>query len=331
MENREENLQKIWQALRAGKRFFIAGHLNPDGDSLGCTLAMTSLLERLGKTVYAYAAPAIGNDLQFLPGLSKIHVGILPEKPDFDTVVLLECSDRQRGGDLESILTQAETLINIDHHLVSDDYGDINHIDSKASSTAEIIFQLFEQSSPDNVLPTPDEATCLYTGLVTDTGRFVHSNTTAEALRVGSALVALGADVDKINQVIYFTKSYIELKLLGRALEKMEMRFDNKYSQIILTRRDFETFGATPAQTQGIVSQPTMIPGVEVSALIKEESDKISVNLRSRAAVDVSRIAQTFGGGGHARASGFKVTGKTVNEVADALAEVVYDVVKKLD
>ena len=330
MENSVETLQAIWKALHAGKKFFIAGHLNPDGDSLGCTLTMTSLLERLGKTVYAYAAPAVGNDLKFLPGLEKIHVGVLPEHPDFDTVLLLECSDRKRGGDLESVLTQAKTLINIDHHLVSDAYGNVNHIDSAASSTAEIIFQLFEASGEANLLPTPSEATCLYTGLVTDTGRFVHSNTTAEALRVGSALVALGADVNQINQVIYFTKSYIELKLLGRALEKMEMRFDNKYSQIILTRRDFEAFGATPAQTQGIVSQPTMIPGVEVSALIKEEPDKVSVNLRSRGGVDVSRIAQTFGGGGHARASGFKVTGKSADEVADALAQVVYDVVKNI-
>ncbi len=330
MENREESLRAVWKALRAGNKFFIAGHLNPDGDSLGCTLALTSLLERLGKTVYAYAAPAIGNDLKFLPGLEKVHVGILPEKPDFDTAILLECSDRQRGGDLESVLSQVNTLINIDHHLVSDDYGDVNHIDSSASSTAEIIFQLFEESGDEPVLPTQAEATCLYTGLVTDTGRFVHSNTTAEALRVASALVALGADVNQINQVIYFTKSYIELKLLGRALEKMEMRFDNKYSQIILTHRDFESFGATPAQTQGIVSQPTMIPGVEVSALIKEEADKVSVNLRSRGAADVSRIAQTFGGGGHARAAGFKVIGKSVNEVADALATVVQDVVKEL-
>lgn len=330
MENSVETLQAIWRALKAGKRFFIAGHLNPDGDSLGCTLAMTSLLERLGKTVYAYAAPAVGNDLKFLPGLEKIHVGVLPENPDFDTVLLLECSDRKRGGDLESVLTQAKTLISIDHHLVSDAYGNVNYIDSQASSTAEIIFQLFEASGEDHLLPTPDEATCLYTGLVTDTGRFVHSNTTAEALRVGSALIALGANVDKINQVIYFTKSYIELKLLGRALEKMEMRFDNKYSQIILTQRDFDAFGATPAQTQGIVSQPTMIPGVEVSALIKEESDKISVNLRSRGGVDVSRLAQTFGGGGHARASGFKVTGKSIDEVADDLAKAVYDVVKNI-
>ena len=329
MTNREDNFQAIWKAINAGKKFFIAGHLNPDGDSLGCTLAMTALLERLGKTVYAYAAPAIGNDLKFLPGLDKVHVGELPQKPDFDTVILLECSDRKRGGDLDYILDAAKTLVNIDHHLVSDAYGHVNHIDSGASSTAEIIFQLYE-ASEEGILPTPAEATCLYTGVVTDTGRFVHTNTTAEALRVASALVALGADVQKINQIIYFTKSYIELKLLGRALEKMEMRFDNKYSEIILTKRDFETFGATPSQTQGIVSQPTMIPGVEISALIKEESDKVSVNLRSRGRADVSRIAQQFGGGGHARAAGCKITGKTVTEVADALAEVVQDVVKQL-
>ncbi len=329
MENRAESLQQIWNAIHQGKRFFIAGHLNPDGDSLGCTLAVTSLLERMGKTVYAYAAPAIGQDLQFLPGLSKVHVGKLPAKANFDTVILLECSDRNRGGDLEFILQNARTLVNIDHHLVSDAYGNVNHIDSRASSTAEIIFQFFEQSGGE-FLPTPEEATCLYTGVVTDTGRFVHSNTTAEALRVASALVALGADIATINQVIYFTKPYIELKLQGRALEKMQLRFDNKYSEIILTHRDFESFGATPAQTQGIVSQPTMIPGVEVSALIKEESDKVSVNLRSRGAVDVSRIAQTFGGGGHARAAGFKVTGKTVTQVAEELADVVLHVVKEL-
>lgn len=329
MQNRVQSLQTVWKAINEGKRFFIAGHLNPDGDSLGCTLAMTSLLERMGKTVYAYASPAIGADLQFLPGISKIHVDTLPEKADFDTVILLECSDRKRGGDLDKILNTAHTLINIDHHLVSDAYGDVNHIDSGASSTAEIIFQLFEESK-GKFAPTKDEATALYTGVVTDTGRFVHSNTTAEALRVASALVALGADIAKINQVIYFTKPYIELKLQGRALEKMQLRFDNKYSEIILTRRDFETFGATPAQTQGIVSQPTMIPGVEISALIKEEPDKVSVNLRSRGAADVSQIAQMFGGGGHARAAGFKIIGKSIDQVAQELADVVADVVKKL-
>lgn len=329
MKKKLQSLQEIWQALHSGKNFFIAGHLNPDGDSLGCTLALKSLLERMGKKVYAYAAPTLGSDLQFLPGLKKIHLGKLPKKANFDTVILLECSDRKRGGDLEFILRQARTLINIDHHLISDTYGTVNYVDAQASSTAEIIFQLFEESSGE-FLPTPDEATCLYTGVATDTGRFVHSNTTAEALRVASALVALGANIAQVNQEIYFTKPYIELKLQGLALEKMQLHFNNKYSEIILTRHDFEALGATPSQTQGIVSQPTMIPGVEVSALIKEEPDKISVNLRSRTNVDVSKIAQKFGGGGHARAAGFKVTDQPVEKVAEKLANVVANVVKKL-
>ncbi|MBO7237719.1 MAG: bifunctional oligoribonuclease/PAP phosphatase NrnA [Elusimicrobiaceae bacterium] len=324
---KNNSFQQIWQAIEAGQNFFVAGHLNPDGDSLGCTLTMCSLLERLGKTAYAYADPAIGNDLLFLPGLQKIHLKELPPKPQFDTVILLECSDRTRGGNLDNVLNNAKTLINIDHHLVSDAYGHINHIDSTASSTAEILFQLFE-ASKDNLLPTADEATCLYTGLVTDTGRFLHTNTTAEALRVASALVALGADVNKINQVIYFTKSYTELKLVGRALEKMRLLFNKKYSEIILTQADFEPLNAVPSQTQGIVSQPTMIPGVEVSALIKEEPDKVSVNLRSRNKIDVSAIAQKFGGGGHARAAGFKIIGKPVQTVADELAKVVQSVVE---
>lgn len=322
-----KDFEAVWKAINSGQKFFVAGHLNPDGDSIGSTLTITSLLERLGKSVYAYAAPSIGKDLTFLPGIGKIHVGILPEKVDFDTVILLECSDRKRGGDLESILTKATTLVNIDHHLVSDAYGDINHIDPNASSTAEILFQLFEFNK---FSLTAEEATCLYTGLVTDTGRFVHTNTTTEALRVAAALVGLGADIHKINQVIYFTKSYVELKLLGRSLEKMQMLFDNKYSQIVLTKNDFEEFQATPSQTQGIVSQPTMIPGVEISTLIKEESDKISINFRSRGQVDVSKIAQTFGGGGHARAAGCKITDKSLEQVINMVALVVKDAIQQI-
>ncbi len=315
-------LHAVWQALHQGNRFFVAGHLNPDGDSVGSTLAVCSLLKRMGKTAYAYAAPSVGADLQFLPGMTDLHVAQLPAGQTFDTVVMLECSDKKRGGDLDAFLQAAQRVVHIDHHAVSDPYGHVNYIDTQASSTAEIIFQLFEESDGE-FLPTPDEATCLYTGVATDTGRFVHTNTTPEALRVAAALAALGADVNTVNDHIYFTKPYAELKLLGRALEKMQLKFDNRYSEILLTKQDFEAFAAQPAQAQGIVSQPTMIPGVEVSALLKEEPAHISVNLRSRGAVDVSQIAKQFGGGGHARAAGCKLAGQTLQQAADALARVV--------
>ncbi|WP_428898029.1 phosphoesterase RecJ domain-containing protein [Parelusimicrobium proximum] len=312
-------LKEIAAAIKKGKKVFVAGHQNPDGDSIGSTLAVTSMLRRMGKDVYPYADNATGDDLHFLPGLFEVNIGVLPDNPkEYDTIILLECSEKKRAGAIEPVFEKAKRVINIDHHITGEAYGDFNYIDAKASSTAEIILQMTEIMKIDI---TPDEATCLYTGLVTDTARFLHSNTTAEALRAGSELVRLGADIKTINQVLYFTRSYSETKLLGRALEKMRLFHNNTLAMIILTLEDFSLFGAEPAHTQGIVSQPVMIPGVEVSILIKEEADKVSVNLRSSGAVDVSRLAQGFGGGGHARAAGFKRTDMGLIELAEGLRD----------
>jgi phosphoesterase RecJ-like protein len=266
--------------------------------------------------VYAFANNAPGDDLAFLPGLPSVKIGALPAKINFDTAVLLECSDKTRGGELGSVFANVPSIINIDHHRTSERYGTLNYIEPKASSTAEIICRLFELMK---IKFTPKEATCLYTGLTTDTFRFLHSNTTAEALRAGSELLGAGADIKTINRVLYFTRSYAETKLNGRALEKMKIIHRGTLSVIVLTREDFKMFHADPVHTQGIVSQPVMIPGVEVSALVKEEKDKVSVNLRSSGKVDVSKIAESFGGGGHARAAGFKRTGVEAGIVAQQL------------
>jgi len=317
MTKKQNTLAEIAEAVKSGKTFFVAGHQNPDGDSLGCTLAISSVLRRMGKRVYSYADNPAGRDLDFLPMLSTVHIGQKPPQ-DFepDTVIMLECSDESRGGDLDKILKSAATVINIDHHLTSETYGDYNYINPSASSTAEIMWSLLEIMQ---VYVNPDEATCLYTGLITDTGRFLHSNTTAEAMRAGSCMLAAGADVKSVNKVLFFTKSYVEMKLLGRALEKLQLISNGKIAVIILTLQDFKLFNAEPSYTQGIVSQPVMIPGVEVSLLVKEEADKISVNLRSQGRVDVSAIAAQFGGGGHARAAGFKKTGVKLEELTKEL------------
>ncbi|MGB2579172.1 phosphoesterase RecJ-like protein [Elusimicrobium simillimum] len=325
----QNTLPEIISAIKNGVSFFVAGHQNPDGDSLGSTLAVSSVLRRLGKHVYSYADNAPGKDLEFLPMLSTVHIGQKPKDiSKIDTVILLECSDTARGGELDDVLAAAKTIINIDHHLTSDTYGDYNYIDPTASSTAEIIWQMFEIMQ---VYVNPDEATCLYTGLVTDTARFLHSNTSSEALRVGSCLLAAGADVKTINQILYFTRSYVETKLLGRALEKMELLSDKRLAVIVLTQEDFTMFGAEPSFTQGIVSQPTMIPGVEVSLLIKEEKTRVSVNLRSKGNVDVSALAAQFGGGGHARAAGFKAEGANLADLTDKLIAAAKAVIENVD
>jgi phosphoesterase RecJ-like protein len=319
---------KIEAALKKGSSFFVAGHQNPDGDSLGSTLAVASLLKRMGKKVYAFSNDRPGDDLLFLPSLDTIHFGALPSAEEtFDTMILLECSDTKRGGDLSAIFKSAKTVINIDHHITGENYGDINYIAPKASSTAEIITQIFEYIE---IKPSKDEATNLYTGVVTDTARFLHSNTTAEALRVASVLVGCGADVQTINSVIYNTRPYKELKLLGRALEKLNLLYKNKIAEITLSASDFKLLKTDPRHTQGIVSQPIMIPSVEVSVLLREEPGRIAVNLRSKGKIDVSRLAQKFNGGGHMRAAGFKQAGGKLDSVKKQILSAVKTEVAKL-
>jgi phosphoesterase RecJ-like protein len=170
----------------------------------------------------------------------------------------------------------------------------------------------------------------LYTGLVTDTARFLHSNTTAEALRVASVLVGCGADIHTINEVLYNTRPYKELKLLGRALEKLKLLYKNKIAEITLTAADFKLLKTKPQHTQGIVSQPIMIPSVEVSVLLREEPGRIAVNLRSKGKIDVSRIAQKFNGGGHMRAAGFKQNGGKLDIIKKQILSAVKSEVSKL-
>lgn len=319
-------LLPVAQALKEGKKFFIAGHQNPDGDSLGCTLAVASLLKRLGKQVYSYSKDLPGDDLRFLPGIKDINFNVMPTDNDFDTLVFLECSERTRGGNFEELFKTAKTTVNIDHHKTSDNYATVNYIDPQASSTAEIITTLFNLME---ITPTADEATCLYTGLITDTARFLHSNTTAESMAAGATLLDAGADILTINTVLFNTKPYKELKLLGRALEKLNLLCNDKIAEITLAAKDFKALGTDPSHTQGIVSQPIMIPSVEVSVLVRQESDKVSVNLRSKGKIDVSAIAKNFGGGGHARAAGFKVSnGKIAAVKKNIIAAIEAEVAK---
>jgi phosphoesterase RecJ-like protein len=320
MKFKNNSFAQIALALKKGKKFFIAGHRNPDGDCLGCMLALSSFLKRTGKRVYAFNSDAPSDDLAFLPGISGINFGRLPAKPNFDTVIMLECSDPQRGGDLSRVFKASDTVINIDHHITGQEYGRLNYIRPEVSSTAEIIVSLFRFMG---VKPSKNEATCLYTGIATDTARFLHSNTTAQSLYAAAFLAECGADIRKINTLIFNTKSYKELKLQGRALEKMRLLHKNGLSEIMLLEKDMKSLGVNSKHVQGIVSLPVMIPSVEVSVLLREDGNTVAVNLRSKGKVDVSEIASGFGGGGHARAGGFRIEGGKIENVRKQLLSAV--------
>jgi len=300
----EQEFKKLEEIILTGKSFFLAGHLNPDGDTLGCMLAFSSVLRRLGKKVYLFSNDPVPDNLSFLSHAASIKTG-LPPKKRFDAAILLECSTPKRGGDLSAVLKRAGKVINIDHHKTSELYGDVNIVEPHSSSTAEIVYRLFYSMK---VHITKTEAASLYVGIVTDTGRFHFPATSPRTLEVASRLLETGFKFSRINDLLYSTKSYMALKVLGRGLESLELLSGGRLAVLSLKKSDFSDFGASPEHTENVINYGMMVPGVKVAVLFREEADRLSVTFRSKGHVDVSSLAKTFGGGGHKNAAGCKMT-----------------------
>ncbi len=300
-----DDLPAVVKAIKKGRTFFLAGHQNPDGDTIGCGLCMASVLRRMGKKAFIFSTDPIPANLQFLPGVKKIAVGKLPSRREYDVVLLMECSSPSRAGDIGDILGKAGAVVNIDHHRTFEPYGDVNYVVPTASSTAELVAGLLARMG---VKLTADEATCLYTGVATDTGRFHYPSTTGRTMRMAAGLLEAGAEAAKVNTLVYSTKPLAAVKLLGRALENLVVLDDGKAAVTRLTAKDFKDCSAQSQHTEDIVNYGLMVPGTEVSILFREEPEKgrTAVNFRSKGRVDVSRIAKMFGGGGHKNAAGLK-------------------------
>ncbi len=295
-------LNALIQAIRDNKTFFIAGHQNPDGDTIGCGLCMASVLKRLGKQVWLYSADPVPDNLSFLHGASRIHVGKLPRR-SFDAAILLECSTPSRGGDIVETLSRIKTVVNIDHHRTFENYGTVNYVNPQASSTAELLYGII---STMDIKLNSREAEYLYVGLVTDTGRFNYPATTALTHRVAASLVDAGVKPWKINEKIYGTKVWPALKLLGIALNHLTLCDGGRTAVSWLTQADMLAAKAVPQHVEDVVNYGLLAPGVQVSLLFREEENRVAVNFRSRGLVDVSRVAKSFGGGGHRNAAGCK-------------------------
>jgi len=293
----------VIRELKKRRTFFIAGHQNPDGDTLGCGLALASVLKRLGKKTYIFSADPVPENLLFLPGIKTIHAGKLPPG-SFEAAVLLECSTPGRAGYLGGTLEKCGVVLNIDHHRTFEPYGHVNYVNPAASSTAEILYGFFEKMK---IPLTRHEAECLYVGLATDTGRFHYPSTTARAHEVASGLIRAGAGTAEINNLVYSTRAFPALKLLGAALNRLELSDGGKTAVSFLTRKDIVSAGASTQHAEDIVNYGLMVPGTGVSVMFREEEGRIAVNFRSKGAVDVSLIAKKLGGGGHRNAAGCKL------------------------
>ncbi len=311
----------VVEALDRAKTITVACHVNPDGDALGSMLGAALGLRRLGKTVHASwgTAPAeVPLSYGFLPGAGAV---VDPGRvPDSELFLALDCGGIDRLGGLEATARRSPCLVNIDHHPGNPDFGHLNVVVTTASSTAEIVTRLLQDLG---VELDRDMATCLYTGIVTDTGRFQYSNSTPETLRLAADLLALGVPATEIAQEVFESAAFPYLKLLARVLERATLIEDARFVYSWVEQQDLTETGVALDQTENLVDLVRSTRAADVAALFKEQDDgAYRVSLRSKGPRSVGAIARARGGGGHELAAGFTAPDveSTVRGIVDELA-----------
>src|SRR6266508_3406375 len=302
-------LAAVADAIRDHMQFILTTHENPDGDALGSLLAAKLALDQLDKdTVMVLHGDApLPGEYAFMP-LAELQ-------RRWPADVALDCANESRIADPE-VLGRVPLSIDIDHHHDNTRFGQINLVVPDASSTGEVLRDLFQELG---VELTPDIAEALYIALVTDTGRFQYTNTTPKALRLAAELVEAGADVHRIFQGVYESVQFAKLKLLARALERAQVYEGGAVVVSYLLRNDFGEVGAAEPYSEGIIDYLRAVEGAIVSVLIREpprsDGPRRRVSLRSSSdEIDVSAIARKSGGGGHRQAAGFS-SAATIEEI----------------
>ncbi|QSZ28257.1 bifunctional oligoribonuclease/PAP phosphatase NrnA [Aceticella autotrophica] len=291
-------LNEIIENILSASNIILVTHISPDGDAIGCTIAMYKALKLLKKDVKIFIDDDIPDVYKFLPNSDKIE---RPYDKNADIIVVIDCADKDRIGNAQELLKKDIISVNIDHHISNTLYADINYVDTNAASAAEIIYQIIKLLG---INFDSDISTCLYTAIVTDTGGFMYNSTTAFTHEVAADLINNGAPVSYISDKIFHNITYNKIKLIGRALDSLKLYKNGKIACLEITKKDLDETNSKVSDIENIVNYGRDINGVEVAILLVEKDDEIKVSLRSKEKVDVNKIAQIFGGGGHIRASG---------------------------
>jgi phosphoesterase RecJ-like protein len=295
--------------VRDSSQIIIGTHLNPDGDALGSALAMSHYLDGLkiaNEVLCHHPAP---KNLQFLPGVDRVRQVPKFEKPDLAIVLDLDAIDRL--GSTEPVFASCPRMIVIDHHVAHQAPGDLRIVDVSAPATSVILTRLFIELG---VTITPQMATCLLTGIITDTGSFKFRNTTPESLSLSALLLENGGDINLVSEEIFQRKPLASTRLLGHMLDTMRLECGNQIALGVLTRDDFEYAMAADEDTEGFVNEMLSIDSVKVAANLRQpKGGRVRCSIRSREEIDVAQVAREFGGGGHKNAAGCTFDG-TIEE-----------------
>jgi len=296
--------QRVKEAVERGRRFIVATHVDPDGDALGSAFALGLALTQMGKEAAVYLKGTIPYRYRFLP---KPPV-ILDDLPrGYDVAIVVDCGDLERVGDGFEALKACDVLINVDHHETNEAFGQLNIVDERASSTAEILYLILGALG---VRLSLDMAVNLYTAILTDTGSFRYDCTTRRAFSIAEEMVGLGVRPADVAAEVYESHPKERFLLLCQVLGTLELHRHDKIATAYVTQSMFERTGTNREYTEGFVENIREIRGVEVACLFREIGNgAYKVSMRSKDGVDVAAVARSFGGGGHQRAAGCTIEG----------------------
>lgn len=310
------------QMLEQTGSVVILGHVRPDGDCLGSTLGLYHYIQTnypaIRAAVYLEeSSPKFG----YLAGYDAILHETDEER--YELCICLDCGDEERMGSFGVFLANASKSLCLDHHITNTRFCEVNLVSENASSTCEVLFEQLDEEKIDKAA-----AECLYTGLIHDTGVFKYSCTSARTMEIAGKLMAKGIDFGSIIDNSFYKKTYVQNQILGRALLESITFLDGKCIFSALRQSEMEFYGVNGKDMDGIIDQLRLTEGVEVAIFMYQTGpQEFKVSLRSQNAVDVSRIASYFGGGGHVRAAGCTMSGR----IHDVVNNLSLHIAKQLD
>lgn len=317
----EEQLIGAKQFILNHNDFLVVSHMNPDGDAASSTMAMGWMLKQLNKRFTLINEDIIPNKFNYLWGNEDI-LSLETDSPSstYCFIICVDCADFSRIGKVSSLFNENVQILNIDHHPTNDYFGDYNLICEYAAATTEILYDLANKLK---IQWSKELGTCIYTGLLTDSGGFRYANTTPKVMNIASHMLDIGVDGHDLADRLLEKISVSHLFVLQKALLTLSFSHDQQICWISVTAEDISSANASKEDLEGIVNYPHNIEGVEVGILFKEtEPQQFKISLRSSGKVNVAAIAQLFGGGGHVRAAGCSLTG-SLDQVTEWIVKEV--------
>jgi phosphoesterase RecJ-like protein len=320
------DLQQAVTFIRERDDFLIVSHVQPDGDAISSTVAAGWILEKLGKKFTMLNEGPVPSRLDFLWKSSEIlSAGDVHQDRQYRNVICVDCADYARVGTANQWFAPDAELLNIDHHPTNDGYGRVNLMKFHAAATTEILFELLDKME---IGLDAEIATAIYTGLLTDTGGFRYSNTSPRVMAMASRLLEAGVNGPELAELLLERMTLGQLRITQRGLSRISFSPDQQISWVWVNSEDLKETGATNEDLEGLVNYPRNIEGIEVGLLFKQNGqESVKVSLRSTGRVNVAAVAQHFGGGGHVRAAGCRLT----DPLPEVISKVIAVVQKALD